>query len=288
MPKLSSKRISVVIPAHNREHFIGSAITSVLNQKLPKEYAMEIIVIDDGSTDNTKRIVNQFNDKVIYKRIMASGRPAIPRNIGIKMAKGDLIAFQDSDDLWVKDKLIKQLPAFDDPKIVLSYGNAEFMDEDGRRAGRTIITSEQAVSGEVFMQLLDNNFISTLTVMVRRKNLVEAGLFDETWGLRGIEDYELWLRMARLGRFQFVNETLAYYRTHDGNISSKDHYTSYMRLVNVFKAVVKKPGLSREERKATTKRLTQAYADLANHAKGIKKVTAQSCKQIYRLRTKVI
>lgn len=285
---MPARTISVVIPTYNRGRYINYAIDSVLDQRVPHGYQLEVLIIDDGSTDNTSQLVEKYSKRITYKRILGSGRPAVPRNIGIRLAKGELIAFQDSDDIWAEDKLIKQLPAFEDPQVVLAYGNAEFMDEDGRRTGRTVITPEQVHSGDIFKPLLENNFISTLTVITRKNIIERAGYFNESLKLRGTEDYELWLRISLFGKVKYIDEILSYYRTHEDNISSKDPYTSYRRLVDVFWNTSKLQGLSRAQKKEVMARLARAYEGLALHAAGKKAIYSKINKKIINLRSRLI
>src|SRR5687768_17471 len=107
----SKRYLSVVIPTYNRADFIVDAINSVLAQDFGG-YSPEVIVVDDGSTDNTEEIIKKFKDKIRYIKIPHSGLPAVARNVGLKKASGEIIAFQDSDDLWDKDKLVNQLKVF--------------------------------------------------------------------------------------------------------------------------------------------------------------------------------
>jgi len=94
--------VSVVIPTRNRASYLPLAIESVLNQTPPP---LEVIVVDDGSTDGTAAIVGRYGDQIIYRKIRNGGRPAVPRNVGIELARGELVAFQDSDDEWAPGKL---------------------------------------------------------------------------------------------------------------------------------------------------------------------------------------
>jgi glycosyltransferase involved in cell wall biosynthesis len=263
------KIISVIIPTYNRELYIKDSISSVLTQQLPKGYSLEILVIDDGSTDSTEEIIKQFKDKVIYKQIKNSGRPAVPRNIGLKMASGDLVAFQDSDDLWVPNKLINQLPAFDDPDVILSYGNAKIMDADGKLSSKTVIKLDEGKSGSIFEDLVITNFISTLTVMARKSELIAAGGFDESAHLVGVEDYELWLRMATLGKFMFVPSNLAFYRRHDANVSLNVKHHANEHILSVYKSLLNH-SLSRKDKKTVRRQIVNIYTLNSENASALK------------------
>jgi len=224
--------VSVIIPTYNRAAFLTDAIRSVIDQK--GNFAIDLIVVDDGSTDDTEEVVAKFGDDVRYHRIEPSGRPAVPRNVGIRMAKYDLIAFQDSDDRWVADKLQLQIGVFDDPNVALSYGNAAKMTDSGATTSDKMIDQHMAKSGFIFENLLNTNFISTLTVMVRKPAFDQVGLFDESPSLRAVEDYHLWLRIAANHKIMYVDEVLAYYREHANNISASSQYKAHLLLSRVY------------------------------------------------------
>lgn len=247
------REVSVIIPTYNRADYLEEAIKSVLHQKLEQGQKIEVIVVDDGSTDNTGQIVKKFGDKIRYYKLPHSGLPAVARNFGINKAAYELIAFQDSDDLWTKDKLKTQLREFADEKVVLSYGNADIMDQNGRRTGETVIDKSAGKSGRVFMDLVEVNFVSTLTVAALRSSIVKAGGFNESPKLKAVEDYELWLRLARVGNFAFVNKVLAFHRRHDANVSHTISYGLNEHIIAVYDSLLKQP-LSEQEQKAVHKK----------------------------------
>lgn len=217
-------------------------------------------MVDDGSSDSSPSIAETYGDKIRFRRLKHSGKPAVPRNEALRMAKGGLIAFQDSDDLWTDDKFIKQVPAFANQDIVLSYGNAQIINEHGNKRPQKILKKGQAFSGQVFNNLLNDNFISTLTVMTRKSALEDAGGFIESDELRGVEDYALWLRVALVGELQYIDDTLAYYRSHSANISSKNPFTSYDRLSHVYENLLTHRALSREQKKMVRNKLIDVYS----------------------------
>ena len=245
--------ISVIIPTYNRADYLPLAINSVLNQRLPKNFRLEVIVVDDGSEDDTDTVMSRFSKKVTYKKIPHSGKPATPRNEALKIAQGDIIAFQDSDDLWAEDKLLHQLPVFEDKRIVMSFGNTETMDRDGKKSDKQTLKTEDLINAESFEGLLSQNTVSTLTVMIRSNILKKTGFFNETDGLRAVEDYELWLRIAASypKGLKHVPDTLAYYRVHDQNISKTNDLTAVERLCTVQETLLDYAGLSTEHRSMT-------------------------------------
>jgi glycosyltransferase involved in cell wall biosynthesis len=256
--------VSVIIPTYNRASYIADSITSVLEQH--GNHDIEVIVVDDGSTDNTAEIVAKFGQKVRYQKTKPSGKPAVPRNIAIGMASHELIAFQDSDDLWTADKLSAQVGVFDDPEILLSYGNADTMDATGKLNNYRILTKSQGANGDIFEQLVKTNIISTLTVMVRKEALIEAGLFCEDDALRAVEDYALWLRICSKGRVSYIDDVLAHYRLHDANISTAGQVLAEQRLIAVMRTTLAYVS-SRQQRELLRRRLVGLYDSVGKASK---------------------
>ncbi|MFI5240697.1 MAG: glycosyltransferase [Candidatus Saccharimonadia bacterium] len=255
--------VSVIIPTYNRATYLADSLNSVINQTEPN-CTYEIIVVDDGSTDDTKRVLEDFKDHIRYIKIKNSGLPAIPRNVGLHLAQGELIAFQDSDDLWVANKLHDQVPIMDDPEIILSSGNAEIMDAHGAPTGKVVNPEGFGKSGRVFNDLVENNFIATLTVIVRKSALLAVGGFNESPLLK-MEDYELWLRLASLGKFDYTAKTLAHYRSHDENISHSIKAEGNLQLLHVYRSVLKQ-SISLRQRALLHKRIA---ATLSSNTKPI-------------------
>ena len=229
-----AKQISVVIPSYNRSGFIKDAVDSVLNQKGALD--LDIVVVDDGSTDDTEAVLKPYHKKIRYFKLPHSGLPAVARNFGIAKARGELIAFQDSDDQWPLDKLSLEAPIFDDPKVIMTYGHAKIMDSGGKISSKNVVAPSKLKNGESFSSLIKENVVSTLTVMVRKDALEAVGGFNESERLRAVEDYELWLRLAAKypKGLRSIDKILAYYRVHDSNISSADDSLSVERLINVY------------------------------------------------------
>lgn len=229
--------VSVIIPTYNRAAYLAESIQSVLDQKLNKK--LEIIVVDDGSTDNTAAIAKKFGKKIHYVKIPHSGYPAVARNAGLNLATGEFVAFQDSDDIWLKNKLAVQLPHFKDPSVVLVYSNALVMEQNGDITEQFLVDPKILKSGYVFKDLLKTNFISTSTVVVRRSVLQNVGGFNESDDLRGVEDYELWLRITGLktGRVKAVKKPLLYYRRHDKSFSQASSVEALKRISTAYEYV---------------------------------------------------
>ena len=159
-------KVSVIIPTYNRAHLVGRAIRSVLNQTYQD---FEIIVVDDGSTDNTEEVVKSFNDpRIRYIRHEENKGAAAARNTGIKAAKGKFIAFQDSDDEWLPKKLEKQMEAFDNasPKVGVVYTGFWSIEGNVKRysLNKEIVHKE----GDIHSQILQGNFIGTPAAVVKK------------------------------------------------------------------------------------------------------------------------
>lgn len=254
--------VSVIIPTYNRSGYICSAIDSVLNQKNVKA-RLEIIVVDDGSTDNTEAVLKKYKNKVRYFRIDHSGLPAVARNFGISKSSGDLIAFQDSDDIWALDKLSLQLPLFDNPDVVMSCGNASVIDDSGKTIKKLMGTREDLKGAENFSSLIKQNAVATLTTIIRKQVLDEVGPFNESTELRAVEDYELWLRISAKypGGIKSLYSPLALYRSHDDNISQADTFLAIQRLINVYDSVWKSNILSHSQKQLLETELENMHAN---------------------------
>ena len=197
-------RVSVIIPSYNRAHLLGRAIQSVLDQTYQD---FEIIVVDDGSKDNTEEVVRSFNDKRIrYIRHEVNKGGATARNTGIKAARCEYIAFQDSDDEWLPDKLEKQMKVFEkvSPKVGVVYTGFRRIENDKK----TYIPSSKVSQkeGDIHKTLLKGNFVSTPVAVVKRECFKRGGMFDEE--LLPLEDWELWIRISKYYQFKVIDESL--------------------------------------------------------------------------------
>jgi len=181
-------KVSVIIPTYNRAYFLKEAIDSVLAQTY-KDY--ELIVVDDGSEDETAQIVKQYQNKLRYIFIPHQG-VSRARNIGIQEAKGELIAFLDSDDLWLPQKIEMQVTFFTSHPEALVCQTEEIWIRNGLRVNPKKYHLKP--SGMIFAPSLKRCLISPSAVMMRKRLFDEVGLFDET--MPACEDYDLWLRVT--------------------------------------------------------------------------------------------
>lgn len=210
--------ISIIIPAYNAEKYIKETIDSALEQTHKN---IEIIIVNDGSTDNTENIIKSYtDDRIKYFKQKNSGLAGIARNTGIRQANGDYIAFLDADDIWVKDKLKKQIKILDNT-TALVYSDGEISGATHKN-GKKFSDFSKFYRGRVFHNLIKNNFIPTSSVVVKRKALGDVGIFSEDKKLRVGEDYDLWLRISKKYKINYCDEILFKYRiTGEGETANK-------------------------------------------------------------------
>lgn len=220
--------ISVVIPAYNAEAFIGEALESVMAQSYRP---LEVIVVDDGSTDNTGGVVEQFAGKaaaefeVRYVR-QQNGGPSRARNAGIKAAQGEFIALLDADDQWCQSKLQLQMELFErNESIDLVFCNVRFI-RNGKPCGvmfgddgsATSFKHDHGVVLDPVAGLLKENFVNTSAVVARRKCFEVGFFFNEN--RKYAEDWELWLKIAARFTLGYVPEVGVQESQREGSLSS--------------------------------------------------------------------
>ncbi|MCL5784052.1 MAG: glycosyltransferase family 2 protein [Patescibacteria group bacterium] len=198
--------VSVIIPTWNRAKTLPKAIKSALDQTYPP---LEVLICDDGSTDSSEQIVKAIkNPKVKWIPGKHSGLPAVPRNRGLKQAKGEWIAFLDSDDYWFPDKLEKQLMFADIVKTKAMCTNAKSQLPNGKISGKILYHSETTVT---FEKLLNNNCIITSTSLIHHSLLKIIAKFPENKQLKALEDYAFWLRVSTQTNFSYIKESSIIY-----------------------------------------------------------------------------
>lgn len=218
--------ISIITPAYY-DDYIGQCIESVLNQTFED---WEMLIIDDGSPGKIPDIVaNYEDDRIRYFRQRHVGLWQLSKtyNKGLKLAKGKYVAILEGDDYWPPYKLEKQIEAFDDRNVVLSYGKAMLVDERGKELGvlpRISLTREVDLSdpvyqnrpvGRILEKLLFMNVICSQTVICRKDSLVKIGGFKQPPMAEAV-DYPTWLELSLVGEFSATNEILGYWRRHGG------------------------------------------------------------------------
>lgn len=202
-------QISVIIPTWNGTKTLESVIKSCLNQTMPP---IEILVCDDGSTDNSKNIVEQIKDpRVIWVPSLHSGTPAVPRNNGLKICKGEWIAFCDNDDEWLPTKLEKQIHLAETLKCRAVCTNALIKINDNLTHKTVSIWNKKKIS---FINLLKSNNVVCSSVMIHSSIYKEINGFTEIVEYGSFADYIYWLRVSTITDFAFVNEPLMIYDDH--------------------------------------------------------------------------
>jgi glycosyltransferase involved in cell wall biosynthesis len=205
--------VSVVIPTYNRAALLRESLESVAAQTYRD---FEILVVDDGSTDDTRSVVESSGARWIP--IGHSGLQAAVRNRGIEQAQGEYVAFLDSDDRWLPEKLKRQVELLRErPEFALTCCNAHRL-VDGKHEG-LLHRPGTLRTGDVFDALLKRNFVVNSSVLVRRATLTEVGGLDEDPALKSVEDYDLWLRIASTRKVHSFDDPLVDYRIHPGNES---------------------------------------------------------------------
>ena len=208
--------ISIIMPMHNSAAFVGEAIESVLAQSYSE---WELIIVDDESTDASVSIVEAYAQKDSRIRLFRNPKPikmpSAPRNMGLSMAKGRYIAFLDSDDMWLPEKLTQQIPLMQNPQVAIVYSNYEKMTESGKKTGRVIKAPRQAD----YKKLLRGNVIGNLT-----------GIYDkEKVGIIPFlnihhEDYAMWLSILKRGFIaQNTGTVAARYRLSSSSVSTNKY-----------------------------------------------------------------
>jgi len=212
--------VSIIMPAYNAEKYIAESIASAQRQTFRD---WELIVIDDGSTDSTAEIVKglqQNDERIIYVHQQNKKLPAA-RNCGIKLSKGQYVAFLDSDDLWLPEKLERQLEAFEKQKADLVFTDGFILKEKTQELIPYPTVSGFFTGEEMYRIEYFSNLIPVLSVLIKKDWLNKIGHQDETL-IFGCEDWDYWLRMARNGAtFYGMPEKLFKYRVHDGGMSRK-------------------------------------------------------------------
>jgi glycosyltransferase involved in cell wall biosynthesis len=209
---METPKVSVIMPAYNAGRYIRESLDSIFAQTY-KTY--EVIVVDDGSTDETQSILKEYPGvRCLY--IHRRG-PAAARNIGIRNSDGEFIAFLDSDDIWLPEKLAKQVKEMiDDPETGLLFTENSFFNQAGIISGY-LDKRKRLMEGDIVQNIFWKSGIVTPTVMVRRKVFDQVGYFEE--GLICSEDDNMWMRIANQTKVSLLDEQLVLVRVRDNSLS---------------------------------------------------------------------
>jgi glycosyltransferase involved in cell wall biosynthesis len=255
---LPGMKISVIIPTYNRAHVLGRAIQSVLDQILP---AMEIIVVDDGSGDDTEQLIAESYPQCRYIQQPNRGVSAA-RNTGIEAATGDWLAFLDSDDEWLPGKLQAQKELLEqNPEIRICH-TEEVWIRNGKRVNQ--MKKHAKSGGHIFQKCLPLCVISPSSVIIHRNLFDEVGTFDEN--LPACEDYDLWLRICATHPVAFVEQPqINKYGGHEDQLSQ--HYWGMDRFrIKALEKIIDSGLLGDQNRTAAIQTLTGKARILAQGA----------------------
>lgn len=204
----SAPLVSAIIPTYNCSQYLSQAIDSALAQTYP---LVEVVVVDDGSTDDTAAVVQRYGSRVRYVRQENAGTAAA-RNTGIRNSSGELIALLDHDDRWLPTKLEKQVPLFAHPSVGLVHTGGRVFDAESLK-----VTSEYLPEPDLGVHdLMEWCRVGCATTVLRRAAVEQVGLFDSA--LPGADDWDMWIRIAAAGfRVVGFREVLVEIREHPGN-----------------------------------------------------------------------
>lgn len=229
-----NKLVSIIMPAYNSEMFISESIESVLSQTYPH---WELVVIDDGSTDRTAKIVKEYvgrdsRIRYYYQQNQKQGRA---RNNGISKSKGEWIAFLDHDDLWAPEKLEKQIEFINNNNVDLVFSGGYFFLSSNKEELRAHQINPGFYQGDdALKKFLESNQIPMLSVLVKKKAILTCGGFEVHPSVQNADDYLLWLQMLVKGfLFYGLPDKLVYYRLHENQASGNDLY-NHEQVLNIF------------------------------------------------------
>ncbi|MGA2667497.1 MAG: glycosyltransferase [Ignavibacteria bacterium] len=229
--------VSIIIPTYNRSKLLLECVQAILRQTYDN---FEILIIDDGSTDDTEKNITALNDnRVIYNKFNKIGNLSVLRNYGVNQSKGEIVAFCDDDDLWLQEKLEIQLKFIDSFNMICS--NAEIVNLEGSLISEKyfsdFVTNKQLNTSHLFLK----NFVITSTVLLK-KNILPQIPFDTLGYGSTAEDYDLWLKLSLNNLIYFINKNLIKYRFHS-NLSHTQYpliFVNSINILNKYKMLVPK------------------------------------------------
>ena len=224
--------ISIIIPSYNHAKFISKAIDSVLTQTYQN---FEIIIADNCSEDGTDRVLAKYKDhRIRILKLKNEGIIAKSRNLAIKEARGEWVAFLDSDDWWFDNKLESCISKANN-STQLIYHDMKLFDGDKDIITGKIVKSRKLQTPVLIDLLVNGNCLINSSVMVRREILTKVGGIDERMGLVTGEDYHCWMKLAReTNNFLYLPKSLGYYTVHQRGMSRRDVVAQTRLAVNDF------------------------------------------------------
>jgi glycosyltransferase involved in cell wall biosynthesis len=254
---MSNPRVSILLPTYNRASYLPETIASALAQTFQD---FELVIVDDGSTDNTAELVQAIDDpRIKYIRQENCGVSGA-LNTALRAARGEFVAMLGSDDVWLPQQLRVLVPILDSgPKLGLVSARARAMNEKGELL-HPILGTSLKFPGDALSSMLYSDSICAVACLIRRSFIERVGGFDE--GLVANEDWDLWIRMAETSQFAYHDEILAYYRMHDASLTGK-RSAYYQRII------------------AERVRLIESYYACANIPAGALKVKSLALRNVY-------
>ncbi len=237
----STPLVSVIIPTYNHANFLGKALESVINQTYSN---WEAIVIDNQSTDQTNQVIGRFRDsRIKYYKIFNNGIIAKSRNLGIDVAKGEWIAFLDSDDWWIKEKLeicFKNI----NQKVDFIYHDLEIIYDKKKN----FLNRKKIVGRQLYKPILNDlligeiekgNAIGNSSVIVRKEMLNKIGGISEEENLVASEDFNTWLKIAKItNEFKYIKRKLGFYLVHENSAQRRDLSIPHRHAVTEFMQIL--------------------------------------------------
>ena len=269
--------VSVVIPAYNAARWIGETLDSILAQTF-QDFA--VIVVDDGSTDDTAAVVAGFGERVCCMH-KSNGGQSSARNVGIRAARGEYIAFVDADDLWAKEKLRLQVDLLKRTGLAWVYCDAlAFDDESGKplfKFGELV----QQYDGDILKPLFLADFIPSPTPIIQKSVFEHVGYFDEDRTLQNREDWDMWLKIAACYPIGLVSEPLANYRVHSTSMTSSEDPQVFLQghFAVIERAIAREPTrLAPLKNQAIANRYVHAGRSMAGqgNTRGAREMFAQA------------
>lgn len=269
--------VSVIITTYNYAHMLAESIDSVLDQDFDDA---ELIVVDDGSTDDTADVVARYGDRVRYVRQEHAGI-AVARNTGIAAARGDLIAFQDADDVWAPNTLGLRVSAMErHPELGMVFGDAavvrdgevlfpSFLAEREALRGLSVVREEDdlcVIAESAFPALLRERFIPIPSITIPKRRFEEVGPWDPS--AEGVEDYEFYLRLCKRFRIGYIDRVLVTCRIHGANVSC-DVGAQNGRRIELLRRFENDPDLSLRGKRALRRRISGLCMESAWHLRRV-------------------
>lgn len=238
---MNKPKVSIIIPAYNASEYIKNCLDSCIKQDHDN---VEIIVIDDGSTDNTRDIVKSYSDRRIKYLYKENGGSASARNLGIRNSSGDYIIFLDSDDLILPNRITAHIKSLQNKDKIITYSDFRYIKNHNNN--NEYKHKFKFYSGDVLDKMLYKNFIPTNCATYPRSFIDDIGIFNEE--IRNCEDTEFLIRALLAGyKVEYLDKVLAYYRLHEGSKSKEKvkNYSNYIKILKLFENKIDKKLLNR-------------------------------------------